>query len=39
MPAVTVADWTVLPRVIATPTQTEDRAPVSVTTAPAGLRG
>jgi redox-sensitive bicupin YhaK (pirin superfamily) len=39
MPAVTVADWTVLPRVIATPTQTEDRAPISVTTAPVGYEG
>jgi redox-sensitive bicupin YhaK (pirin superfamily) len=39
MPAVTVADWTVLPRVIAAPTQTEDRAPVSVTTAPKGFEG
>jgi redox-sensitive bicupin YhaK (pirin superfamily) len=39
MPAVNVADWTVLPRVIATPTQTEDRAPVSVTTAPIGYEG
>jgi redox-sensitive bicupin YhaK (pirin superfamily) len=39
MPAVTVADWTVLPRVIATPTQTEDRAPVTVTTAPTGYEG
>ncbi|MBD8607720.1 pirin family protein [Aeromicrobium sp. CFBP 8757] len=39
MPAVTAADWTVLPRVIATPTQTEDRAPVSVTTAPIGYEG
>ncbi len=39
MPAVTVADWTVLPRVIAAPTQVEDRAPVSVTTAPRGFEG
>ena len=31
MPAVNVADWTVLPRVIAAPMQTEDRAPVTVT--------
>src|SRR4051794_8598380 len=39
MPAVNVADWTVLPRVIATPTQTEDRSPISVTTAPQGYEG
>lgn len=39
MPAVNVADWTVLPRVIAAPTQTEDRAPVTVTTAPQGFEG
>jgi len=39
MPAVNVADWTVLPRVIAAPTQTEDRAPISVTTAPKGYEG
>ena len=39
MPAVTVNDWTVLPRVIAAPTQTEDRAPVTVTTAPVGYEG
>lgn len=39
MPAVNVADWTVLPRVLVTPTQTEDRAPVSVTTAPKGYEG
>jgi redox-sensitive bicupin YhaK (pirin superfamily) len=39
MPAVNVADWTVLPRVVAAPTQTEDRAPISVTTAPVGYEG
>lgn len=39
MPAVNVPDWTVLPRVIAAPTQLEDRAPVSVTTAPTGYEG
>jgi redox-sensitive bicupin YhaK (pirin superfamily) len=39
MPAVTVDDWTVLPRVIAAVPDQEDRAPVSVTTAPRGLEG
>lgn len=39
MPAVTVADWTVLPRVIGTTTDNEDRAPVTVTTAPKGYEG
>lgn len=39
MPAVTVADWTVLPRVIAAVPEHEDRAPVSVTTAPRGYEG
>lgn len=39
MPAVTVPDWAVLPRVAAGPTQTEDRAPVSVTSAPQGHEG
>ena len=39
MPAVNVADWTVLPRVIAATTQTEDRAPISVTTGPQGYEG
>ncbi|WP_375002606.1 pirin family protein [Aeromicrobium sp. CTD01-1L150] len=39
MPAVTAPDWTVLPRVAAGPTQTEDRAPVSVTSAPQGYEG
>src|SRR5687767_4485643 len=39
MPAVTVADWTVLPRVITAPTHVEDRAPISVTTAPRGFEG
>jgi len=39
MPAVTVADWTVLPRVIAAVPDHEDRAPISVTTAPRGFEG
>lgn len=39
MPAVTVPDWTVLPRVIATPTQTEGRGVRSLTTAPRGFEG
>ena len=39
MPAVTVADWTVLPRVIAAAPDHEDRAPISVTTAPRGFEG
>ena len=39
MPAVHVADWTVLPRVIATATDHEDRAPITVTTAPKGYEG
>ncbi len=39
MPAVTVADWTVLPRVIAATPDQEDRAPISVTTAPRGFEG
>ena len=39
MPAVTAADWTVLPRVIATPDLAEERAPISVTTAPKGYEG
>ncbi|MBC7595831.1 MAG: pirin family protein [Kineosporiaceae bacterium] len=39
MPAVTVADWTVLPRVIGAATDNEDRAPITVTTAPKGYEG
>ena len=39
MPAITAPDWTVLPRVVVAPTQSEDRAPVSVTTAPQGYEG
>lgn len=39
MPAVTAPDWSVLPRVVAAPTQTEDRSPVTVTTAPVGYEG
>jgi redox-sensitive bicupin YhaK (pirin superfamily) len=39
MPAVTVDDWTVLPRVIVAVPDNEDRAPISVTTAPRGLEG
>ena len=39
MPAVHVADWTVLPRVIAAATDNEDRAPITVTTAPKGYEG
>lgn len=39
MPAVTVPDWTVLPRVIADLPDREDRAPISVTTAPRGFEG
>ncbi len=39
MPAITVDDWTALPRVTAATTQTEDRAVVSVTTAPQGHEG
>ena len=39
MPAVTVADWTVLPRVIAAASDSEDRAPITVTTAPQGYEG
>ena len=39
MPAITVDDWTALPRVTAATTQTEDRAVVSVTTAPQGYEG
>ena len=39
MPAVTVNDWTVLPRVIAANPETEDRAPIGVTTAPLGYEG
>ncbi|MGH1565133.1 pirin family protein [Mumia sp. DW29H23] len=38
MPAVTVPDWTVLPRVISVP-EHEGRAVVSVTTAPQGYEG
>ena len=36
MPAVTVDDWTVLPRTVAARPDAEDRAPISVTTAPRG---
>jgi len=39
MPAITVDDWTTLPRVLPLPTQNEDRAVVSVTTAPQGYEG
>ncbi len=40
MPAITVDDWTALPRVTTAPTQrTEDRAVVSITTAPQGYEG
>ncbi|MBK5216406.1 MAG: pirin family protein [Propionibacteriales bacterium] len=39
MPAVTVNDWTVLPRVIAASPEAEDRAPIGVTTAPLGYEG
>ena len=39
MPAITVDDLTVLPTVAPAPTQTEDRAAVSVTTAPQGYEG
>jgi len=39
MPAVTVDDWTVLPRVIVAVPDNDDRAPISVTTAPRGLEG
>ncbi|QGG40746.1 pirin family protein [Aeromicrobium yanjiei] len=39
MPAVNVTDWTVLPRVAPGPTQREDRAPLSVSTAPVGYEG
>jgi redox-sensitive bicupin YhaK (pirin superfamily) len=39
MPAVSVADWTVLPRVIVASASAEDRAPISVTTAPKGYEG
>ena len=39
MPAVSVADWTALPRVIAGLPDREDRAPVTVTTAPKGYEG
>lgn len=39
MPAVTVDEWTVLPRVIAAVPDREDRAPISVTTAPRGFEG
>ena len=39
MPAVTIDDWTVLPRVIVAVPDNEDRAPISVTTAPRGLEG
>ena len=39
MPAVTVPDWTVLPRVIAVSLEAEDRAPIGVTTAPMGYEG
>jgi redox-sensitive bicupin YhaK (pirin superfamily) len=39
MPAVTPADWTVLPRTVAARPDAEDRAPISVTTAPRGYEG
>jgi len=39
MPAVTVDDWTVLPRTVAARPDAEDRAPISVTTAPRGYEG
>jgi redox-sensitive bicupin YhaK (pirin superfamily) len=39
MPAVTVPDWTVLPRTVAAPPNSEDRAAISVTTAPKGYEG
>ena len=39
MPAVTVADWTVLPRVIATVPDDRARSVKSVTTAPRGFEG
>ncbi|CAN5341428.1 pirin family protein [soil metagenome] len=39
MPAVTVNDWSVLPRVISAAPDYEDRAPISVTTAPKGYEG
>ena len=39
MPAVTVPDWTVLPRTVAARPDAEDRAAISVTTAPQGYEG
>lgn len=39
MPAVTVPDWTVLPRTVAARPDSEDRVPVKVTTAPQGYEG
>ncbi|MDF9716054.1 pirin family protein [Nocardioides sp. ChNu-153] len=39
MPAVTVPDWTVLPRTVAALPGAEDRAVVKVTTAPRGYEG
>jgi hypothetical protein len=39
MPAVTVDDWTVLPRTVAARPDAEDRAPISITTAPRGYEG
>lgn len=39
MPAITVDDWTVLPRTIAARPDAEDRAPISITTAPRGYEG
>ncbi|MGJ9421767.1 pirin family protein [Aeromicrobium sp. CF3.5] len=39
MPAITVDDLTTLPRVAPAPGQTEDRAPITVTTAPQGYEG
>ncbi|MFZ0140450.1 MAG: pirin family protein, partial [Aeromicrobium sp.] len=39
MPAVTAPDWTVLPRTVAAHPDAEDRAAISVTTAPKGYEG
>ena len=39
MPAITVDDLTTLPRVVPAPGQTEDRAPVTITTSPLGYEG
>ncbi|HUS61667.1 MAG TPA: pirin family protein [Acidimicrobiales bacterium] len=39
MPAVTAPDWTILPRTVAARPDAEDRAAISVTTAPQGYEG